>query len=177
MPPASASAPPPFAWEEWHAAAGGRTIQIEEVSTYLQKICNDQYPRFEGPVAPERHDFASPEDTALHLKNKAIELGADIVGICEIEPSDVYHGRTVSKRYAVAVGQRMRWRAFQMVPSRESAIECLRIYFTLGETVIRLADYIRPLGYLNVTDEELRKGLEISWKRGMLKAVSGGRNA
>lgn len=31
--------------------------------------------------------------------------------------------------------------------------------------------------YLNVTDEELRKGLEISWKRRMLKAVSGGRNA
>jgi integrase len=31
--------------------------------------------------------------------------------------------------------------------------------------------------YLNVTDEELRKGLEISWKRRMLKAVSGGRKA
>jgi hypothetical protein len=31
--------------------------------------------------------------------------------------------------------------------------------------------------YLNVTDEELRKGLEISWKRRMLKAVSGARNA
>ena len=28
--------------------------------------------------------------------------------------------------------------------------------------------------YLNVTDEELRKGLEISWKRRTLKAVSGG---
>ena len=28
--------------------------------------------------------------------------------------------------------------------------------------------------YLNVTDEELRKGLEVSWKRRTLKAVSGG---
>jgi integrase len=31
--------------------------------------------------------------------------------------------------------------------------------------------------YLNVTDEELRKGLEISWKRRTLKMVAGGHNA
>jgi integrase len=30
--------------------------------------------------------------------------------------------------------------------------------------------------YLNVTDEELRRGLEVSWKRRTLKAVSGGQN-
>jgi len=45
------------------------------------------------------------------------------VGICEIEPSDVYQGRTITKKYAIAVGQRMLWRAFQVVPSDESAIE------------------------------------------------------
>ena len=31
--------------------------------------------------------------------------------------------------------------------------------------------------YLNVTDEELRKGLEISWKRRTLRMVAGGHNA
>jgi integrase len=31
--------------------------------------------------------------------------------------------------------------------------------------------------YLNVTDEELRKGLEVSWRRRTLKAVAGGNNA
>jgi hypothetical protein len=31
--------------------------------------------------------------------------------------------------------------------------------------------------YLNVTDEELRKGLELSWKRRTLKAIAGGQNA
>jgi integrase len=30
---------------------------------------------------------------------------------------------------------------------------------------------------LNVTDEELRKGLEVSWKRRTLKVVAGGSNA
>jgi epoxyqueuosine reductase QueG len=141
------SSVPAFAWEQWYAAVGGRTIRIPEVDEYLSKIYDDQYKRFEGEVAPSRREFASPEDAAAHLKKKAQELGADIVGVCEIEPSDVYRGRTVTDRYAVAVGQRMRWREFQVVPSAAAAIECLRIYYTLGETVIGLADHIRSLGY------------------------------
>jgi epoxyqueuosine reductase QueG len=147
MSPESRIPPPPFAWEDWYASIGGRSIRIDRVSEYLRQIYEDQYPRFDGPVAPERHEFESPEAAARHLKEKAIAFGADVVGICRIEPSDVYRGRTVTETFAIAVGQRMRWREFQVVPSRESAIECLRVYFTLGETVIQLADYVRSLGH------------------------------
>lgn len=76
-----------------------------------------------------------------------MELGADMVGICEVELSDVYAGRQVTERYAIAVGQKMLWREFQTVPSHSSAVECLRIYFTLGEIIIALAQFIRDLGY------------------------------
>jgi epoxyqueuosine reductase len=138
---------PAFDWDAWYAAVGGRTIRIPEVDEYLRRIRDEQYPRFDGEVAPTRHAFASPEDAARHLKEKAAELGADIVGICRIEPSDVYRGREVPGAYAIAVGQRMLWREFQVVPSTRSAIECLRVYYSLGETVIRLADYIRSLGH------------------------------
>jgi len=140
-------AAPPFAWEDWYDAVGGRSIAIEEVSMYLRRIYDDQYRRFDGAVAPVRRHFTSPEDASRHIKDQALACGADLVGICEIEPSDVYRGRTVPDKYAVAVAQAMRWREFQVVPSRESAIECLRVYFTLGETVIRLAAHIRSLGY------------------------------
>ena len=139
--------PPPFAWEAWYEAAGGRSIQIDKVSEYLRLIREEQEPRFTGPVAEHARTFASPADASAHLKQVARECGADLVGVCEIEPSDVYRGRTVTERFAVAVGQRMRWREFQVVPSRESAIECLRVYYTLGETVIQLAAHIRSLGY------------------------------
>ena len=142
-----AASPPAFAWERWYAAVGGRTIRIDEVTEILRRIHEDQYPSFDGPVATTRHEFASPEEAAAHLKARALEFGADIAGICEIEPSDIYRGRSVTEKYAIAVGQRMRWREFQVVPSKESAIECLRVYFTLGETVIRLAAHIRGLGY------------------------------
>ena len=139
--------PPSFAWDDWYALVGGRSIRIEEVDDILRQIYNDQYARFEGEVADSRVEFDSPAEASRHLKDKATEFGADIAGICEIEPTDVYRGRVVTEKYAIAVGQRMRWREFQVVPSRESAIECLRVYYTLGETVIKLATYLRSIGY------------------------------
>ncbi len=141
------SATPAFAWDDWYAAVGGRSIDIDAVNDYLHRIRSEQEPRFEGAVASRPHRFASPDEAAAHVKTRAKEFGADIVGICEIEPSDVYRGRPMPGRYAIAVGQRMRWREFQVVPSRESAIECLRVYYTLGETVIHLAAHLRALGY------------------------------
>lgn len=141
------SSPPPFAWEAWYERIGGRSIAIEAVDEYLRQIFEEQYPRCFGEVAPEPHVFASPEAASAHIKAMARDLGADLVGICLIEPGDVYRGRTLSETHAIALGQRMRWREFQVVPSRESAIECLRIYHSLGEIVIALADRIRGLGY------------------------------
>jgi epoxyqueuosine reductase len=138
---------PAFSWDEWYARVGGRSIHIDEVDGYLREIRELQYPRFDGPVAPERRVFESEADAAADVKAKARELGADIVGICRIEPSDVYRGRSVSETHAIAVGQRMLWREYQVVPSRESAIECLRVYATLGETVLQLAAYVRSLGF------------------------------
>lgn len=144
--PANTS-PPAFVWDEWYAGVGGRTIKIPEVEEYLRRIREEQYPRFDGPVAAAQRAFASPADAAREVKARALEFGADIVGICEIGPEDVYAGRTVTERYAIAVGQRMRWREFQTVPSRESAIECMRIYHSLGETVVALAAWLRSQGW------------------------------
>jgi epoxyqueuosine reductase len=139
--------PPPFSWDDWYEAVGGRSIKIDEAEHLLDKIYNDQYHRFDGPIAPVKKLFSSAKEASDHLKAKAQEFGADIVGVCEIEPSDVYKGKTVTEKFAIALGQRMRWKEFQVVPSHASAVECLRIYFSLGETVIQLAAYIRSLGY------------------------------
>jgi epoxyqueuosine reductase QueG len=139
--------PPPFSWDDWYESVGGRSINIEDADSILDKIYNDQYQRFDGEVAEKKMVFTSKEEASRLIKEKAMEFGADIVGICEIEPSDVYRGKTVTEKFAIAVGQRMLWRNFQVVPSHDSAVECLRVYYTLGETVIQLAAYIRSLGY------------------------------
>jgi epoxyqueuosine reductase len=139
--------PPAFAWDDWYAAVGGRSISIDEVERMLKEIREDQYLRFESEVNPVQKKFKNPLEASNHLKQKAIEFGADAVGVCEIEPSDVYKGKVVTEKFAIALAQRMRWREFQVVPSRESAIECMRVYHTLGEVIIKLAAYIRSLGY------------------------------
>jgi ferredoxin len=138
---------PIFNWDAWYESVGGRSIRIDEVDRLLLKIREEQYPRFVGPVNESRTVFRTPEEASANIKNRATDLGADEVGIAEIEPSDVYRGKEVNDHYAIVVGQKMLWRAFQNVVSTESAIECLRVYFSLGEIVIGLADYVRSLGY------------------------------
>ncbi len=139
--------PPAFNWDEWYRSTGGRQIQIDEVDAILAEIKEHQYPRFTGEVASKVTRFDSLESAAKAVKQKAFELGADEVGIAAIESSDIYQGREVKESLAIVVAQRMLWREFQEVPSHDSAVECLRVYFTLGEVVIQLADYIRSLGY------------------------------
>lgn len=138
---------PAFNWDAWYAAAGGRTIDIPEADRLIREIKEEQTKRFDGPVAEAKQYFTSKEEASQLIKQKAREFGADEVGVALIEASDIYRGREIEGKFAVVVGQRMRWREFQVVPSRESAIECLRIYYTLGETVIALAEFIRNLGY------------------------------
>lgn len=138
---------PAFNWDEWYAAAGGRTINIPEADVLIKEIKEEQSKRFDGPVAEKQFQFASKEQASQIIKQKARELGADEVGVALIEASDIYRGRELEGKFAIVVGQKMRWRDFQVVPSKESAMECLRIYYTLGETVIALAEFVRSLGY------------------------------
>ena len=139
--------PAPFDWDSWYASVGGRSIKIEEVDRLMAEIYAEQIPRFEGEVAPDRHEFSTPQEAAARVKEMGRAFGADLIGICEIGPEDVYRGREIPETYAIAVGARMLWREYQEVPSTRSAIECMRVYHTLGETVIRLAEWIRSLGW------------------------------
>ena len=52
--------PPSFAWDDWYALVGGRSIRIEEVDDILRQIYNDQYQRFDGEVAQ------TPESSSPH---------------------------------------------------------------------------------------------------------------
>ena len=144
---ASENSPPAFNWDEWYKAVGCRTIKIDEIDAFLYKIKEFQYPGFNGEVNKQQFVFENVSKASEVIKQKAFALGAGEAGIAAIEPADIYKGREITEKYAIVVGQRMLWRSFQEVPSHESAVECLRVYFSLGEIVIALAGYIRSLGY------------------------------
>lgn len=143
----SQTSPPPFHWDAWYASVGGRSIKIEKLDEYLKQIKEDQYKRFEGKVCSQLTTFLNDTEASRIIKQKALEFGADEVGVALIEPSDIYKDREVNEKFAIVLGKRMLWREFMAVPDDTSAIECMRIYYDLGEVVIKLADFVRSLGY------------------------------
>ncbi|MCB9251189.1 MAG: hypothetical protein H6605_01875 [Flavobacteriales bacterium] len=143
----SPESPFAFAWNEWYASVGGRNIKIKEANRILEDIKQYQYPRFEGVVNKKVTLFKDPIEAKNRVKDLVLSLGAGEVGVALIEPEDIYQGREIFEKYAIVVGQKMLWREFSKVPSKKSAIECLKVYFTLGEIVIKLAEYIRSHGY------------------------------
>lgn len=140
--------PPPFDWDGWYGAVGGRTIDIAEANEWMRRIREEQYPRFEGPVAHTATTWPTPEAAAEEVKRLATAAGAAMVGICQIDAGDVYAGRAVDERYAIVLGMPMRYEAFTTVPSDDAAVECLRIYHALGEVVIAVAEGLRRYGHL-----------------------------
>ena len=143
----NADGPAPFQWDSWYKSIDGRSIAIPEVDAIAERIYTDQYKRFEGDVTPRESPDLDPAAAAVKIKGLAKDHGADIVGIAMVEPDDIYRGQTVNERYAVVVGSHMSYDSFVDVPSTDAAIECMRIYETLGEVVISLANDIRGLGY------------------------------
>jgi ferredoxin len=141
------ASPPAFAWDRWYGAVGGRTIAVPEVDALLRHIYDDQTPRFHGDPSPAKVDLGPAAAAADRIKEVARGLGADVVGIARVEPSDLYRGRTVPHPFAIMIGKRMRYAEFAVVPSRESAIECVRIYVALGEICIALAGWLREHGH------------------------------
>ncbi len=138
---------PPFDWQAWYAACGGRVDHTPGASEIVAEIYTKQSLEFQGPAAEERTPFDTASQAAEFVKAAARAAGAAAVGITRIEPSDVYHGRTVSETYAIAIGQRMRWKHFQTVPSIDSGVECCRVYQDLGEICISVARALRDRGY------------------------------
>src|SRR5262249_1090574 len=106
----SSTSPPAFGWEDWYNSVGGRTIKIAEVDNILFQIREYQYPKFKGEVNSQQTVFENTSKASESIKQKAFALGADEVGIAEIEPTDIYKGREINEKYAIVVGQRMLWR-------------------------------------------------------------------
>ena len=138
---------PPFDWEAWYEACGGRVDHTPGASKIIAEIYNTQSLAFEGPAAEKKIPFKTEQQAADFVKAAARTAGAAAVGITRIEPSDIYQGRTVSETYAIAIGQRMQWKQFQTVPSIDSGVECCRVYHDLGEICIRIAKALRDRGF------------------------------
>jgi len=143
--PSDIQRPQPF-WIRARLAAFGRLDGWQAVLHYLQLIDEDMA-LLEGPPAPTRRHFSSPEEAAACVKEAARQAGADVVGITPVQPYHQVDGYDEPFPVAVVLGMAMTWEKIRQAPDPRAGVETMRVYYELGKTVIRLAEHMRSLGW------------------------------
>lgn len=101
----------------------------------------------DGEVAPKRTNYPSPEVARSEVKTKALDLGANIVGVTHVDPQHVYWGEDVSHQYAIMIAVAMDFDEVVQSPNMASGAETLRIYDVTGQIATELAHFIRDRGH------------------------------
>ncbi len=100
-----------------------------------------------GPVAANRvkvEDSAAMSDAT---REKAVALGAGVVGFTRLQPNDLYDGVELDYEYAVCIATPMDREEMQHVPHARAAREVQRSYGEVASVAIDLAEHIRSMGW------------------------------
>ena len=136
--------PDDLEWKDLFSKRSGRdTTQIER---YLMR-CYWQYQYRNGAVAETQRAFANPGEAAAAVKERAGELGADLVGIARRRPEWVFEGRTAPGQYFISIGVHMEMDRLSTAPEQAAQEEVLRVYAVVARISTDLARFIRSLGY------------------------------
>ncbi len=116
----------------------------------------------DGPLNPNKSDVTDPSKMAPHIKEVARFLGADLVGVCELNQAHVYShkglridfakgtaGQEVNlpHKYAISMGVEMNYKRMRYAPGWIDNAEVGLGYLNAAKPAVALAAYIRELGY------------------------------
>jgi epoxyqueuosine reductase QueG len=114
---------------------------------YKKDIAEYQYTHLDGPVNSDKLEFASPDEPARLIEEFAKDAGADLVGFTKVNDSFVFEGTELSHKYAVVLAMEMDFDRIDTAPEAVSGVEVLRIYWRLGAVMVKVAEFIRSMGY------------------------------
>jgi epoxyqueuosine reductase len=77
----------------------------------------------------------------------ARELGAGLAGVAEVTEDALYDGREPGLRYAIVLALPMDREEMSFAPQPRAAAEVMRTYRALGLIAVRLAAWIRAMGW------------------------------
>ncbi len=101
----------------------------------------------QGPLAVQRRPVSDPVDMSLEVKEKARELGAALVGICEMKDDFLMAGASSPHQYAISMALPMDRGIMVDVPKPRAGMEVIRTYKRCARTGLGLARHIRSLGW------------------------------
>ena len=120
---------------------------VNRLTRSYKKDIEDQYVSLDGPVNPEKKAFQDAQVAAEIVGDFAMEVGADLVGFTKVKDDFVFEGAEVDHRFAVVLGMEMNYELICNAPAPSAGVEALRIYWRLGAATVKLAEFIRSLGY------------------------------
>lgn len=103
--------------------------------------------RAEGAVARVQVPVDDPAAMSERIKDQAKRSGAGLVGIADVTDDDFYIDRPSKYRFAVCLAMPMDWDVMQDVPNEATGVEVMRVYRKVQKVSVRLAEYIRALGW------------------------------
>lgn len=99
--------------------------------------------RFNKPNAKNKIDHITLEQLEAYAK----ELGVSQIGYTKVNPDYVFKGFHVQGKYAMMLTMNMEKHAIKSAPSTAATEEIWRTYSGLGDTVNKLAEFLRNRGY------------------------------
>ena len=108
-------------------------------------------PDRDGPLNPEQTPVPDPAQMTRLIKEKALELGADDVGICELTPVMINQGKSFAHKYVISL---LLEENYENVLGGALAveIETIDVYVRCAEVATALGKFIRGLGYPALAD-------------------------
>ena len=116
-------------------------------SIYLQNLWNRWVLRnADGRIASPRRSV-DPQTGTSEVKARALELGADGVGICALTEEALYEGYDPDYPLAISIMLHMDPEEMRFTPGIRSAQETMRVYMDISRIAIELAASIRARGF------------------------------
>jgi Pyruvate/2-oxoacid:ferredoxin oxidoreductase delta subunit len=103
--------------------------------------------RPQGTVAENKLEVTDVKKTTRMIKEKALEMGAGVVGVCEIRESHLTEGATNKHKYAISLGLPMDRDIMLSAPDARASKEVQRVYTRCSRLTVDMARYIRSLGW------------------------------
>jgi epoxyqueuosine reductase len=103
--------------------------------------------RPQGAIATKRIEIEDVKKTTEMIKSKARELGAGVVGICEIKGHHMTEGAVNEYKYAVSFGLPMDREIMLKAPEPKASKEVQRVYSECSRLTVNMSRYIRSLGW------------------------------
>ncbi|MCZ6915158.1 MAG: 4Fe-4S dicluster domain-containing protein [Gemmatimonadetes bacterium] len=88
-----------------------------------------------------------PVEMADIIKSEARALGAELVGIAEVDEHALYQGREAPYKYAICIGLSMDRDEMVQAPQEPAAVEVMRTYSNVARIAVGLAKKIRRRGW------------------------------